>query len=116
MRIGGASITTGRDEHGAFCLVRFEDNAEILSRPRDDPSYAATAGKTGYESVEAMCLEHDYLHQQLAAWLGLSESPTLAAAARGRPMPFFWGEEEDAVLALARLINALRRANLLPDA
>lgn len=114
MRIGGASVTTGRDEHGVYVVVAFDDNATVLSRPRDDPSYAATAAKLGYQSVDDLCLEHDLWHVRLSHAIGLDASPVLWHTAHKTPVHGeVVGAEEDAILAIQRLLNVLRKHGLL---
>lgn len=117
MKIGGAEVVTGRDEHGPYLITRFEDGAELLARPEHNPEYEIRARRLGYDSAEACNDEHDPTHSALAVLLGLNASPTLYATAHGWPIaPDLWIAEEDAVKAIQAYKNALRRANLLPGA
>lgn len=116
MRIGGAEVTTGRDEHGAYVATRFEDGVELIARPERNPEYDIRARRLGYETAEDCNAEHDPTHSALAVLLGLTVSPTLYATAHGHPIaPDVWAAEETAVKSIQAYKNALRRANLLPS-
>lgn len=83
------------------------DGAEVVAAPEPTASYRAQAERLGYGTDSMrMCVDHEVLHSALAAWLGLSESPTLGRVARGQGDSDLTGMEEDAVLALQRFANA----------
>lgn len=63
------------------CVV-LNCGAVVLGEPHDTESYRQTAIDLGYGSdIEAMCRDHDTLHQALANWLGIADSYALLASA-----------------------------------
>lgn len=80
----------------------------VEGRPHDTNAYRATAASLGYgegpEAALRMAQHHDALHAALCAWLGISESFSLRQAA-GLPVdPELAAIEENAVMALQRLM------------
>ena len=71
--------------------------------PHDTDEYRATARELGYgDDTEAMCRDHDPLHQALCRWLGFTDSFALRCAASLRDEDEISAAEEAAVMAVQR--------------
>lgn len=103
----GVSITLG----DSWCVTQLEGGTEVHAHPNDDSLDMAMKLGYGYD-VALMTREHDPLHSLLADWIGYGESRSLRVAAGLDPDNAIAVLEEEVVLAIQRLINAIR--NELP--
>lgn len=88
--LGEVRITWGQDGHGPFVVVAFEDGAETMARPLDEP----------WEATRL----HDPLHALLAAAEGRI-SATLWRVAHGLDLDLDEVSQEEArVLAVQALL------------
>ena len=89
-------------------VTTFADGSKlkVTAQHAEQPGQADIAEGLGYDSAEAMNVEHDMLHSLIAHWLGLDGSPTLKGVAAGNHFSA-WREEESAVFALAAYANAI---------
>lgn len=86
-----------------YTITRFWGGASIVSDHSEQKGQTATAEKLGM-SVEKMNQTHDLTHSLLAFWLGMPNSPTLKAVAKGN-LYLHNAAEEEAVLAIQRWAN-----------
>jgi hypothetical protein len=67
-----------------------------------------TAAALGYDDVDALTRDHDFLHAWLADVLGLDASFSLTLSASGAADPDIAAAEEAAVMALQRFARLAR--------
>lgn len=94
------------------------DGRRVHAVPERNAEQAETANRLGYgDDVDAMTRDHDPLHSLLANWLGLDSSYSLrhAAGSLADDEMHLAALEEDAVLAIQRLIQATTRKLPIPD-
>lgn len=98
-----AQVKVTVHEHGSTVVLPC--GAVINAVPQDTDEYRATARSLGYgDDTLAMAQDHDRLHVALCEWLGI-ESASLAVAAGASADSTLAGYEEDAVLAVQRLMR-----------
>lgn len=105
IKVGGTVMEIGPTE----IVNILPDGVRVPAAPHDTASYRETAASHGYGADTIMlCREHEIMHNLLAAWLGLPESPTMRQVAGGglAPTPLS-SLEEGAVLAIQRFTRAL---------
>lgn len=88
-----------------YTVTRFWGGAILVSEHSEQPGQKVTAEKLGM-SVEKMNQTHDLTHSLLANWLGLPNSPTLKAVAKGNIF-LHNAAEEEAVLAIQKFANLM---------
>lgn len=86
------------------------DGEVVEGAPQDTDSYRATADRLGYNTILAMCQDHDPLHALLCNWLGLPSSYALRVAAGLDTESPFSRAEEEAVLAVQRFMRLTKVA------
>ena len=88
--------------------IVFPDGCEVPGEPHDTDEYRGTAQRYGYGSdTLSLCIEHEIMHVALCHWLGLPESPTMAAVKVGSDDNLeLRGLEEAAVLAIQQFARA----------
>lgn len=104
IRIGACTV----EIHPGWTETRFPDGRSVTALHTAQPGQDGTARRCGYRSAEELNRDYDLTHSLLAAWLGLPWSPTLYDVARGISGDELHAIEEEAVLAVQRLANALK--------
>lgn len=87
--------------YDGYTVTCFEDGLKAIGLHDEQPGQKEISERLGM-TARAMNEEHDLLHSELAAWLGLPWSPALRAAALGVPGGDLEAAEGEAVLALQR--------------
>lgn len=89
----------------AWVVTKFPDGTTVEAHPQHGEEDVARAAALGYDGVGSMTLDHDLLHQ-VVSW---------AVRGRGSRVPTGTEDaelvqaEEEAVLAIQRYANAVRR-------
>lgn len=95
--------------HPTWVAIRLPDGTRVDAVPQKNAGQRVTSRRLGYGTdVDAMTRDHDPLHALLTDWLGLPFSHALHQAA-GLPFDRMLAQyEEDAVLAVQRLMRHAR--------
>lgn len=66
--------------HSTGTVIEFAEGRSVHGEPEDTDTYRATAQRYGYGTdTLSLCIDHEIMHVALAAFLGLSDSPTMLA-------------------------------------
>lgn len=92
--------------HDGWTVTKIPGLDNLTARWDEQPGQAETAARIGC-SVRQMNIDHDLLHSYLAEQLGLPASPALINAAGGSVTEAAVEADEEAVLALQKLLYAV---------
>lgn len=102
-------LPNGVDVHiGPYWCITHLPNGKIVHA---HPTGKANFKALGYDSEEQLTREHDLLHSKLMAWLGAPYSYSLMQAAGCEVDSNIAAYEEDVILKLHVLMNALKNTS-----
>jgi hypothetical protein len=87
-----------------WCVTHLPNGKEVHAHPTGTADFKGL----GYNDEDTLTREHDLLHSKLMNWLGAPYSYSLMQAAGCSIDPNISAYEEDAVLKLHILMNALK--------